>query len=48
MHTDVDMQRFAREIGIAPGIVVGRLQEEELWGWNKGNSLKRRLRLTED
>jgi HTH-type transcriptional regulator/antitoxin HigA len=48
LHTEVDVQRFAQEIGIAPGIVVGRLQKEELWGWNKGNGLKRKLKLSED
>jgi HTH-type transcriptional regulator/antitoxin HigA len=38
---------FAEEIGIAPGIVVGRLQKEGLWDWSNGNRLKRRLRLSE-
>jgi HTH-type transcriptional regulator / antitoxin HigA len=33
---------FARELGIAPGIVVGRMQKEKLIGWNsQANALKR-------
>ena len=40
------VQAFAREIGIAPGIVVGRLQREHPgWPYSKGNDLKRKLDL---
>jgi HTH-type transcriptional regulator/antitoxin HigA len=38
-----DVQRFADRIGIAPGIVVGRLQHDNLWPYSKGNQLKRQL-----
>ena len=38
-----NVTRFAREQGIAPGIVVGRLQHERLAPWNRLNDLKRRL-----
>lgn len=38
---------FARELGIAPGIVVGRLQKERLLDWNEGNSLKRRFQFVD-
>jgi HTH-type transcriptional regulator / antitoxin HigA len=48
LHTDADVKAFAREIGIAPGIVVGRLQKEKLWGWNRGNNLKRKLMLVDN
>jgi HTH-type transcriptional regulator / antitoxin HigA len=41
--TDSDVDSFAREIGIAPGIVVGRLQHDRKWGWNRGHKLKRGL-----
>ena len=34
---------FAAEQGIAPGIVVGRLQRERLLRWNQLNTLKRKL-----
>ena len=34
---------FAEEQGIAPGIIVGRLQREGLLPWNRLNSLKRKL-----
>jgi len=48
LRTEADVRRFAEEIGIAPGIVVGRLQKERLWDWSRGNRLKRQLELTED
>jgi HTH-type transcriptional regulator/antitoxin HigA len=44
---DDEVKTFAKEIGIAPGIVVGRLQHDGLWGWNRGNSLKRGLHFIE-
>ena len=34
------IQEFAASIGIAPGIVVGRLQHGGKLSWNKGNELK--------
>ena len=37
------VRRFAQEQGIAPGIVVGRLQHERLLSWNRLNGLKVRL-----
>lgn len=48
LHTDSDVEAFARQIGIAPGIVVGRLQSDGHWGWNRGHALKRTLVLSED
>ncbi|PZS37528.1 MAG: hypothetical protein DLM62_18690 [Pseudonocardiales bacterium] len=47
LTTDNDVEAFAREIGIAPGIVVGRLQHDGLWGWNRGHNLKRGLHIVE-
>jgi HTH-type transcriptional regulator/antitoxin HigA len=44
---DSDVEAFAREIGIAPGIVVGRLQHDGLWEWNRGHKLKRGLHIVE-
>lgn len=38
------VEAFAEQIGIAPGIVVGRLQKERLYDYRVGNGLKRRLR----
>jgi len=43
LKTVDDVQRFADRIGIAPGIVVGRLQHDDLWPYSQGNQLKRRL-----
>jgi HTH-type transcriptional regulator/antitoxin HigA len=40
-----DVQAFAGRIGIAPGIVVGRLQHDNLWPYSQGNQLKRQLSL---
>lgn len=42
------VRSFAREIGIAPGIVVGRLHHEKKWPHSWGNDLKRRFELVED
>ena len=36
-----EIPEFAQELGIAPGIVVGRMQKEKLLGWKEGNGLKR-------
>lgn len=38
--TLADIKRFADEIGIAPGIVVGRLQRDKVLPMNTGNNLK--------
>jgi HTH-type transcriptional regulator / antitoxin HigA len=38
--TVAEIEAFAAEVGIAPGIVVGRLQHDELLPYNKGNKLK--------
>ncbi|MET8682220.1 ImmA/IrrE family metallo-endopeptidase [Streptomyces sp. NPDC004647] len=35
------IQRFAAQVGIAPGIVVGRLQHDKALDWREGNKLKR-------
>jgi HTH-type transcriptional regulator/antitoxin HigA len=43
LHTDADVIAFARQLGIAPGIVVGRLQREGHWGWKRGNHLKQKI-----
>ena len=47
LTTDAAVVAFAEEIGIAPGIVVGRLQHDRLWAWNQGNHLKRGLQIVE-
>lgn len=41
--TLAQVEAFAREIGIAPGIVVGRLQKEGVFDHKVGNGLKRGL-----
>ena len=43
LKTLSDVRRFADRIGIAPGIVVGRLQHDNLWPYSQGNQLKRQL-----
>lgn len=48
LRTNSDVSRFARDLGIAPGIVVGRLQKEEIWEWGQGNRLKQKLELVDD
>ncbi|HVU70421.1 MAG TPA: HigA family addiction module antitoxin [Ktedonobacteraceae bacterium] len=44
----VDIQMFAQKMGIAPGIVVGRLQHEKLLSFAYCNGLKRKLEWTHD
>lgn len=39
--------RFAAEIGVSPGVVVGRLQHERVWPHTQGNGLKRTFDLEE-
>lgn len=48
VFTDTALRRFAQEIGVAPGVVVGRLQHDRVIGWNIGNSLKARYQWTND
>jgi HTH-type transcriptional regulator/antitoxin HigA len=37
------VHRFAERLGVAPGIVVGRLQHDCIWSHSRGNQLKRQL-----
>jgi len=48
LSTDGDVQIFADQVGIAPGIVVGRLQHDGLWPWTRGHRLKRSLQIVDD
>ncbi|MBI4583583.1 MAG: helix-turn-helix domain-containing protein [Planctomycetes bacterium] len=41
-----DVLNFAKKIGIAPGIIVGRLQHDKLLPYNRLNELKIKLRWT--
>ncbi len=48
LRTQTELVRFAKEIGIGPGIVVGRLQRECVLPWPSPlNSLKRRFKWAE-
>jgi hypothetical protein len=38
-----NVRRYAEMIGIAPGIVVGRLQHDHQWLYSQGDQLKRQL-----
>jgi Zn-dependent peptidase ImmA (M78 family) len=42
------IEDFAKAIGIAPGIVLGRLQFEGIVLWNKYNRLKKRYKWTHE
>jgi len=48
LTNDSEVVAFAADIGVAPGIVVGRLQHDKKWGWEKGNKLKRGLQIVDD
>jgi HTH-type transcriptional regulator/antitoxin HigA len=41
-----DVIDFSVRVGVAPGIVVGRLQHEGRWPYGQGNTLKQRLAFT--
>ena len=41
-----EVELFAADLGIHPGIVVGRLQHEGLWQHTHGNGLRQRLTLS--
>jgi len=47
LRTDDDVREFADELGIAPGIVVGRLHRERIWDWNRGNRLRQKISFDE-
>jgi hypothetical protein len=42
-RTKAAVRRFASEIGVAPGIVVGRMQKDQLLPWTHLNGLKQSL-----
>ncbi len=43
LHTNDDVVRFARSVGIAPGIVVGRLRHMRWWKHSEGHELLERF-----
>lgn len=45
LHSKVAVENFARQVGIHPGIVVGRLQHDKLIGFSLMNNLKQSFRL---
>ena len=47
LDTSDDVRRFADRIGVAPGIVVGRLHNDKLWPWNKGNEMIRKIQIVD-
>lgn len=47
-HTKADIKEFAKKTGIAPGIVVGRLQHEKFLPYDHCNDLKRYLEWNRD
>jgi len=46
-ETDAQVVAFAKGIGIAPGIVVGRMQHDGIWGYSRGHRLKRSVLFVE-
>lgn len=45
LTTDQDIVNFAEELRLPPGVVVGRLQHEQLLAYSRGHHLRRRLTL---
>ena len=48
LRSAIDVQDFAASVGIHPGIVVGRLQHEQIWNYSKGHALRSKLRFMQD
>jgi HTH-type transcriptional regulator / antitoxin HigA len=48
LKTEADVRAFAKEIGVAPGIVVGRMQHDKLLRMSQMNGLKQRYEWTAD
>ncbi len=42
--TELNISNFAKKVGIAPGIFVGRLQHEKLLKWNQFNHMKEMMK----
>lgn len=42
-----DVETFALDVGVSPGIVVGRLQHDKLWKPTHGNKLKRHVSVSD-
>lgn len=40
-----EVEKFSKDIGIHPGIAVGRLQHDKVWSYTNGNNLKQFLEL---
>ncbi len=47
LHSHAAVCEFAARIGVAPGIVVGRLQHDDYWAPSRGNALKKRVVLSD-
>lgn len=47
LRTHDDVRSFAAELGISPGIIVGRLQRDELWTYSQGATLIRGLHIVD-
>lgn len=48
VFTNDSVQAFAKLVGIAPGIVVGRLQREKLIEYHQGNAFKQKIEMQPD
>ncbi len=44
----MDIERFAPDVGVSPGIVVGPLHNDGPWDWGRDNRLRRRIQITEE
>lgn len=45
LRTPADVVEFAEEIGVSPGIVVGRLRRDGIWDYTRGHSLVQKLEI---
>jgi len=47
LQSESAVRSFASMLGIHPGIVVGRLQHDQLWPYSRGTALRERLQLAD-
>jgi len=48
LGTTSEIKAFAKELGISPGVVVGRLHNDGIVDWNQGNDLIRKIQIVDD
>lgn len=48
LTSEADVRATAKTLGVAPGIVLGRLHKDEMWPWSRGQKLYSRYKFMSD